>query len=114
MVRCGRWIIRRWIAVAAVIAAATTAAPRPVHAQTPAPTAPQTAATTAPQTTAPVASPPGLLDPAAVLQSPIATQTQRDQAALRLVQRQTPEARQALAAALSDPASPPAQLAAAK
>ena len=57
---------------------------------------------------------PGLVDPAMVLRSPDAPQQERDEAARRLVARQTPEARAALAAALQDATNRGAQLAAAR
>jgi HEAT repeat protein len=56
----------------------------------------------------------GLLDPVAVLQSPTAPQGDRDEAARRLVQRQTPDARQTLAAILNEGGNHPAQLAVAR
>ena len=89
---------RRWIILTAL--AAALAAPRTVRAQ----------AVTAPST-APAVQ---LLDPAVVLTSKDATQADRDEAARRLVLRQSDEARTVLSGALTDAGNRPAQLAVAR
>jgi HEAT repeat protein len=95
--RTGR---RSWLTRGTLFALLVTlAAARPLTAQT------------TPAASAPASAP---LDPAAVLQSTNATQPQRDEAAQRLVQRQTPDAKRALAAALADAGNRPAQLAVAR
>lgn len=79
--------------------------PPPVPAAAPAPApAPGAAAPAAPRVT----------DPIQTLRAPVVPQADRDEAARRLVQRSTPEARQALAAVLADASNPRAQLAVAR
>ncbi len=77
---------------------ASSTAPAPATATTPA---------VAPATTQ-------VLDPAAILRSATATPAERDEAARRLVQRQTDASRQVLKEALQDIANKPGQLAAAR
>jgi HEAT repeat protein len=94
----GAWQISAKAALLATAVAALPLAPNFLPAQ----------ATTEP-TSAPAA-----IDPAVVLRRPNSSQAERDEAARRLVLRQTPEAREALATALKDINNPQAQLAAAR
>ena len=103
MVGLGEWTGRAIVLLASAISLALA---RPALSQT----APATASATTSAVTAPAAP----LDPINLLGAANSTQSQRDEAALRLVLRQTPRALQALRAALIDAGNKPAQLAAAR
>lgn len=78
------------------------------------PPQPSPAAATAP-TAGPIpATTPTVTDPAVILRAANVPQTERDEAARRLILRQTPEARQAIAAALADATNRNGQRAAAR
>ena len=82
----------------------------------PAPPPPPRAATSPVAATTPTSTPaaPTITDPAVVLRAGNVPQAERDEAARRLILRQTPESRQIIAAALTDATNRRAQVAAAR
>lgn len=108
----GRTVLRAARAAAlAALSLAPGAFAQVIPAERPATTAPVTGPTTAPATNTAIAP---SRDAAVLLRAPNTPHPDRDEAARRLVLRQTPEAREALRAALVDIGNTSAQLAAAR